>query len=106
MLFDYVQASNDRSILTRALPLAEREFVFWATNRTLNVTSPFTNKTYQVSRYAVNNTGPRPESYLTGANIPILLVNRREFIIRFNRLFHREWSRHFFKRNAEGGFVC
>jgi len=81
MLFDYVQASNDRSILTRALPLAEREFVFWATNRTLNVTSPFTNKTYQVSRYAVNNTGPRPESYLTDystANGPDISLNETQ----------------------------
>lgn len=70
MLFDYLQASNDSSILARALPLAEREFDFWATNRTLNVTSPFTNKTFEVSRYAVNNTAPRPESYLTGVNLP------------------------------------
>lgn len=67
MLSDYVLASNDTSILTRALPLAERELEFWHTNRTLNVTSPFTNKTYAVSRYAVNNTAPRPESYLTGS---------------------------------------
>lgn len=70
MLFDYLQASNDSSILARALPLAEREFDFWAINRTLNVTSPFTNKTFEVSRYAVNNTAPRPESYLTGVNLP------------------------------------
>ncbi|KAI5118081.1 hypothetical protein M0805_009161 [Coniferiporia weirii] len=68
MLADYVNASNDTSILARALPLAERELEFWHTNRTLNVTSPFTNKTYQVSRYAVNNTAPRPESYLTDYN--------------------------------------
>ena len=66
MLADYVQASNDTSILARALPLAERELDFWKTNRTVNVQSPFTNKTYAVSRYAVNNTAPRPESYLTG----------------------------------------
>ena len=67
MLSDYVQASNDTSILARALPLAELELSWWHTNRTLNVTSPFTNNTYEVARYAVNNTAPRPESYLTGA---------------------------------------
>ena len=66
MLSDYVQASNDTSILARALPLAEAELSWWHTNRTLNVTSPFTNTTYEVSRYAVTNTAPRPESYLTG----------------------------------------
>ncbi|KAH8114772.1 trehalase [Phellopilus nigrolimitatus] len=65
MLREYVRASNDTSILARALPLAERELEFWHTNRTLNVTSPFTHQTYEVSRYAVNNTAPRPESYLT-----------------------------------------
>lgn len=66
MLYDYVHASNDTSILERALPLAERELEWWHTNRTLNVTSPYTSKTYEVARYAVNNTAPRPESYLTG----------------------------------------
>ena len=28
-------------------------------------TSTTTNKTYSMARYAVNNTAPRPESYLT-----------------------------------------
>ncbi|KAF8883777.1 Six-hairpin glycosidase-like protein [Gymnopilus junonius] len=48
---EYIDASGDKGILTRALPLAE-------------VTSPFTNKTFTMFRYAVNNTAPRPESYL------------------------------------------
>lgn len=66
MLYDYVKATGDTEILDRALPLAEKELAWWHTNRTLDVTSPFTNKTYSVSRYAVNNTAPRPESYLQG----------------------------------------
>lgn len=66
MLADYVAASNDTSILDRALPLAEAELKWWAENRTVNVTSPFSNKTYAMARYAVKNTAPRPESYLTG----------------------------------------
>ncbi len=68
MLADYVAASNDTSILGRALPLAEAEFKWWAENRSINVTSPFTNMTYTMARYAVNNTAPRPESYLTGSS--------------------------------------
>ncbi|KAI0671160.1 glycoside hydrolase [Trametes maxima] len=75
MLADYVAASNDTSILKRALPLAEAELKWWADNRTLNVTSPFTNKTYALTRYAVNNSAPRPESYLEDyltANDPTL----------------------------------
>ncbi|ETW82190.1 glycoside hydrolase family 37 protein [Heterobasidion irregulare TC 32-1] len=68
MLSNYVAASNDISILERALPLAERELAWWRNNRSLNVTSPFTNKTYEMARYAVTNTAPRPESYLTDYN--------------------------------------
>lgn len=64
MLSRYVTTTNDTSILERALPLAEAELEWWTKNRTLTVKSPYTNATYQVSRYAVNNTAPRPESYL------------------------------------------
>ncbi|KZT35404.1 glycoside hydrolase [Sistotremastrum suecicum HHB10207 ss-3] len=64
MLSNYVAASNDTSILTRALPLAEKELAWWADNRSLNVTSPYTNNTHFVARYSVNNSAPRPESYL------------------------------------------
>ncbi|KAF9265183.1 trehalase [Marasmius fiardii PR-910] len=65
MLSRYVTVTNDRNILTRALPLAEKEFQWWQTNRTLNVTSPFTNRSHAMTRYAVVNSAPRPESYLT-----------------------------------------
>ncbi|KAH9970761.1 trehalase [Lactifluus volemus] len=75
MLANYVAASNDTSILHRALPLAELELTWWKNNRSLNVTSPYTNTTYTLSRYAVTNSAPRPESYLTDymtANDPTL----------------------------------
>ncbi|KAJ3917985.1 glycoside hydrolase family 37 protein [Lentinula edodes] len=65
MLSRYVTVTNDQSILERALPLAEKELQWWQNNRTVNVTSPYTNQTYAMARYAVNNTAPRPESYLT-----------------------------------------
>jgi alpha,alpha-trehalase len=83
MLANYIAASNDTAILDRALPLAEvcgdstlllpvvdtisqRELAWWSGNRSLDVTSPYTKKTYTLSRYAVSNSAPRPESYLTG----------------------------------------
>ena len=66
MVSDYVQATSDTSLLDRALPLAEVELSWWYTNRTINVTSPYTNITYEVARYAVNNSAPRPESYIDG----------------------------------------
>jgi hypothetical protein len=76
MLSDYLQATNDSSILSRALPLAEVELAWWHTNRTLNVTSPYTNNTYEVARYAVNNTAPRPESYFTGKFITVASLGK------------------------------
>ncbi|KAG1739564.1 glycoside hydrolase family 37 protein [Suillus lakei] len=65
MVYDYVNVTGDTSILQRALPLAEAELAWWANNRTIQVTSPYTNQTYMMAHYAVNNTAPRPESYLT-----------------------------------------
>jgi len=67
MLYKYVTASGDKAILDRALPLAEVEMKWWATNRTIEVTSPYTNKTHKVSHYAVVNTAPRPEVSLAFA---------------------------------------
>ncbi|KAG5645457.1 hypothetical protein DXG03_006002 [Asterophora parasitica] len=63
MLSRYVHASGDRSILTRALPLAEKELKWWDDNRSVQVTS--NNTTHKLYRYAVGNSAPRPESYLT-----------------------------------------
>ena len=71
MLDAYVSATNDTAILNRALPLAEKELAWWKTNRTLTVKSPYTNTSYEMARYAVNNTAPRPESYLTGERFSI-----------------------------------
>ncbi|KAG2114181.1 glycoside hydrolase family 37 protein [Suillus discolor] len=65
MVYDYVNVTGDTSILQRALPLAEAELAWWANNRTISVTSPYTNRTYMMAHYAVTNTAPRPESYLT-----------------------------------------
>ncbi|KAF8194392.1 Six-hairpin glycosidase-like protein [Mycena galopus ATCC 62051] len=64
MLARYVAVTNDTAILTRALPLAETELAWWGSQRTVNVTSPSTNKTHALAHYAASNTAPRPESYL------------------------------------------
>lgn len=64
MLYAYVNATNDVSILERALPLAEVELDWWHTNRTVNITSPYSNNTWEVAHYAVVNTAPRPEGFL------------------------------------------
>ncbi|KAF8073583.1 trehalase [Lyophyllum atratum] len=64
MLARYVATSGDRSILARALPLAEKELKWWDDNRSVQVTSG-SNTTHKMYRYAVNNGAPRPESYRT-----------------------------------------
>ncbi|UKZ81385.1 hypothetical protein TrVFT333_009157 [Trichoderma virens FT-333] len=58
----YIEHTNDTSILKRALPLLVKEHEFWTTNRTVNV--DIGNKTYTLQQYAVQNTQPRPESFL------------------------------------------
>ncbi|KAL9711247.1 hypothetical protein Ac2012v2_005787 [Leucoagaricus gongylophorus] len=73
MLSRYVNVTHDVAILNRALPLAEKELRWWHDNRSLNVTSPYTNQTHLVYHYSVHNSAPRPESYLTDyltANAP------------------------------------
>jgi alpha,alpha-trehalase len=81
MLSRYVRVTNDTDILERALPLAEKELQWWQDNRMINVTSPITNRTYRMARYNVNNTAPRPESYLQDyetANAPGLNLNETQ----------------------------
>ncbi|KAK3943753.1 glycoside hydrolase family 37 protein [Diplogelasinospora grovesii] len=63
MVKTYVDYTNDTSILQRALPLMVREYNFWMTNRTADVTAP-SGKTYTLNRYHVDANQPRPESYL------------------------------------------
>ncbi|UKZ95675.1 uncharacterized protein TrAFT101_010497 [Trichoderma asperellum] len=58
----YIEHTNDTSILKRALPLLVKEHDFWIRNRTVSV--DIANKTYTLQQYAVQNTQPRPESFL------------------------------------------
>ena len=64
MVAAYVNSTNDVTILPRALPLMEAELYWWETNRSINITSPYSSKTFTMTRYAVGNTAPRPESYI------------------------------------------
>jgi alpha,alpha-trehalase len=65
MLNLYIQETGNTTILAEALPLADIEMKWWDTNRSIEVTSPFTNNTHKVYHYNVFvNTAPRPEGYL------------------------------------------
>lgn len=58
----YIEHTNDTAILDRALPLLVREHRFFTENRSVAVEAP-DGRTYTLSRYAVDNNQPRPESY-------------------------------------------
>lgn len=57
----YMEHTGDAAVLERALPLLEREYDFWAANRSVDVESG--GRTWSLARYAVSNTQPRPESF-------------------------------------------
>ena len=71
----YVKTTGNSTVLSRALPIMEvsprrdlcrladeqSELEWWRVNRTIEVTSPFTNKTHQVAHFNVTNSAPRPE---------------------------------------------
>lgn len=72
----YVEYTGDRDLLTRALPLLEKEHSFWTNNRSVTITQGSSN--YTLNRYAVENTEPRPESY------------REDYITANNRSYYAE----------------
>jgi alpha,alpha-trehalase len=82
MLAKYVEFTGNTTILERALPLADKEFEWWSTNRTTTVVSPYTNTTHAVSRYNVFvNTAPRPEGYVEDyetVNLSVPALNETE----------------------------
>ncbi|OJD29899.1 glycoside hydrolase family 37 protein [Diplodia corticola] len=62
MVKTYIEYTANTTILDRAIPILEKEYDFWTTNRTVEIQKG--NQTYRLNRYAVDNTEPRPESYL------------------------------------------
>ncbi|KAI0387244.1 glycoside hydrolase family 37 protein [Hypomontagnella monticulosa] len=61
MVKNYIDYTNDTSLLERALPLLIKEHNFWIENRTIAITSG--DRIFQLAHYGVQNTEPRPESY-------------------------------------------
>lgn len=64
MIDAYIKATNNITLLERALPVASSELEWWANNRTSNFTSPFTNQSRTIAQYSVTNSAPRPEGYV------------------------------------------
>jgi alpha,alpha-trehalase len=57
----YVFCFVGLALLTK---IPQAELAWWSNNRTIQVTSPYTGQTYSMAHYAVNNSAPRPESYI------------------------------------------
>ena len=57
----YVFRSLFLALLTNA---HQAELAWWATNRAIQVTSPYTNQTYSMAHHTVSNSSPRLESYV------------------------------------------
>ncbi|KAI8906105.1 trehalase-like protein [Powellomyces hirtus] len=58
----YVNTTRNTSQLAEWLPLLDREHDFWLRNRTITV--PRNGTSFELNRYAVINSDPRPESYM------------------------------------------
>lgn len=71
MLDAYLKVTGNTTVLDRALPLASAEMEWWKVNRTIDVTSPFTNTSYRVAHYAVINSAPRPEGYVEDIDVAL-----------------------------------
>ncbi|KAI9250995.1 Six-hairpin glycosidase-like protein [Phascolomyces articulosus] len=59
MIKIYYEKTGDKAFLHKSLPVLDKEYTFWHTNTTVRLDSEHT-----LNRYAVDNTSPRPESYV------------------------------------------
>uniref|UniRef100_A0A0M3KCT4 Trehalase n=1 Tax=Anisakis simplex TaxID=6269 RepID=A0A0M3KCT4_ANISI len=62
MVYEYFESTQDRDFLKQMLPILEKEFDFWQTQRTVNVTMK-DRRQYTVYQYRTPSNVPRPESY-------------------------------------------
>nr|CAD7452624.1 unnamed protein product [Timema tahoe] len=61
MVQQYLHATKDVGFLVDNIDLLEKEYYFWISKRTVDVTK--NGKTYRMARYYSKSSGPRPESY-------------------------------------------
>ncbi|KAI8582719.1 hypothetical protein K450DRAFT_226590 [Umbelopsis ramanniana AG] len=59
----YYESTKDEELLSRAIPILDKEYQFWQANTTVEVKDPKTGQSYNLNHYNVENNSPRPESY-------------------------------------------
>ncbi|VDM49745.1 unnamed protein product [Toxocara canis] len=62
MVYEYFESTQDHEFLKQLLPTLAKEFDFWQTHRTVNVTMK-DKRQYTVYQYRTPSNVPRPESY-------------------------------------------
>ncbi|KAL2885391.1 Trehalase [Ceratocystis lukuohia] len=61
MVKTYVEHTDDREFMKKALPLLEKEYNYWMDQRSVSI--KIDDEDFVFNRYNVKNTQPRPESY-------------------------------------------
>ena len=75
----YIDYTSDYSILLLALPLLDKEYMFWMNYRTVELEHPTSGTTkYYLNVYRVNNTLPRPESLMEDTHLGKNLLTDKE----------------------------
>lgn len=62
MVMEYFNATKDVEFVQEMLPLLDKEYKYWMTERTVDWTTP-KGDTFQMFQYKVNQDTPRPESF-------------------------------------------
>ncbi|RCN46893.1 alpha,alpha-trehalase [Ancylostoma caninum] len=61
MVYEYYQATRDKDLIREMLPVIEKEYNFWTSNRSLPIT--VNGEKMNMFQYRTPSTVPRPESY-------------------------------------------
>ncbi|KAJ9067325.1 hypothetical protein DSO57_1000904 [Entomophthora muscae] len=63
MVKQYIKASKDKAFIKENIKTLDKEYDYWIKNHNIKVDCPDTKQDCFLTRYVVNNTLPRPESY-------------------------------------------
>ncbi|XP_072049493.1 trehalase-like [Amphiura filiformis] len=62
-VYNYLKATDNFDFVRTLLPILEKEYMFWMTNRSVEVQKPGGDESFVLNRYDVNTDKPRPESF-------------------------------------------
>ncbi len=77
MIYEYYESTHDIAFVKSLLDTMEREMLFWATQRNVDVEIDSVN--YTVYRYSTPTNVPRPESYREDVLNSVNTVDPKKF---------------------------